>query len=77
MKCSKCDIELGLYNREGLNIKYCKTCKSMWIKFPMLEKIGAMLDLKMPLLNPAEMEPIKVKEEARTCPECGKQMDKV
>ena len=77
MKCPKCDIELGLYNREGLNIKYCKTCKSMWIKFPMLEKIGGMLDLKMPLLNPAEMEPIKVKEEARSCPDCGKQMDKV
>lgn len=77
MNCPKCNIELGMYNRNGLNIRYCKTCKSMWIKFPILEKIGEMLDLKMPLLNPAEMDAIKVKEEARICPECGKTMEKV
>lgn len=77
MKCPKCDIELGLYNRDGLNIRYCKTCKTLWIKFPMLEKIGEMLDLKMPLLNPVEMESVKVKEEPRQCPDCGKPMDKV
>ena len=77
MKCPKCDEELVVYNRNGLNIRYCKTCKAMWIKFAALQKIGEMLDLKMPLFNPAEMEPIKVKEEARRCPDCAKPMDKV
>lgn len=77
MDCPKCKSELGLYNRDGLNIKYCKSCKSMWIKFPTLQKIGEMLDLKVPLINPVEMETIKVKEEPRICPECAKQMDKV
>lgn len=77
MNCPKCNVELGLYNRNGLNIRYCKACKSMWVKFPVLQKIGEMLDLKMPLINPAEMEAIKVKEELRICPECAKPMDKV
>lgn len=77
MKCTKCGAELALYNRDGLNIRYCKTCKTLWIKFPMLEKVGEMLDLKMPLLNPADMESVKVKEEPRQCPDCGKPMDKV
>lgn len=77
MNCPKCDIELSLYNRDGFKISYCKSCKAMWIKFAALEKIGEMLDLKMPLINPAEMEAIRVKEEARTCPECARTMDKV
>ena len=77
MKCPKCETELSLYNREGLKISYCKKCKTMWIKFPALQKIGEMLDLKIPLINPVEMESIKVKEEPRTCPECAKSMDKV
>lgn len=77
MKCPKCETELSLYNREGLKISYCKKCKTMWIKFPALQKIGEMLDLKIPLINPVEMESIKVKEEPRNCPECAKSMDKV
>lgn len=77
MKCPKCDVELGLYNRDGLKITYCKACKAMWIKFPTLQKIGEMLDLKMPLINPCDMDAIKVKEEARICPDCAKVMDKV
>lgn len=77
MNCPKCNLEFGLYNRDGLNIKYCKSCKAMWIKFPTLQKIGEKLDLKIPLINPAEMEAIKVKEEPRICPECAKSMDKV
>lgn len=77
MKCPKCETELSLYNREGLKISYCKKCKTMWIKFPALQKIGEMLDLKVPLINPVEMESIRVKEEPRNCPECAKSMDKV
>lgn len=77
MNCPKCNIELGMYNRNGFNIRYCKTCKSMWIKYPILEKIGKNLELKIPLINPLEMDAIKVKEEPRICPECEKTMEKV
>lgn len=77
MNCPKCNLELGVYNRNGLNIRYCKTCKSMWISFQTLQKIGEMLDLKMPILNPVEMDPLKIKEELRTCPSCAKTMHKV
>lgn len=77
MNCTKCNVELGVYNRNGLNIRYCKNCKSMWISFPTLKKIGEMLDLKMPILNPVEMDPLKIKEELRVCPSCSKTMHKV
>lgn len=77
MNCPKCNIELGVYNRNGLNIRYCKTCKSMWISFPTLQKISEMLDLKQPILNPVELQGLKIKEELRTCPSCEKTMEKV
>lgn len=77
MNCPKCSVELGIYNRNGLNIRYCKTCKSIWISFPTLQKIGEMLDLKTPIVNPVEMQALKIKEELRACPSCGKNMEKV
>lgn len=77
MNCPKCKAELESLKIKGLTIQYCKTCKAMWIKFPTLKKIGEMLDLKSDILNPADMEAVKVKEEARSCPDCGKAMEKV
>ena len=77
MNCPKCNVELGVYNRNGLNIRYCKTCKSMWISFPTLQKIGEMLDLKTQIVNPVDMEPLKIKEELRACPSCSSTMHKV
>lgn len=77
MKCPKCNSELQVLKIKGLNIVYCDDCKGVWIKFPTLKKIADMLDLKSEIVNPAEMEPINVKEEPRSCPDCTKQMDKV
>ena len=77
MNCPKCKIELECLKIKGLALQYCKTCEAMLIKFPTLKKIGEMLDLKSDILNPIEMEAVKVKEEARTCPDCGKAMEKV
>ena len=77
MNCPKCNIELTGYNRNGLNIYYCKNCKAVWISFAALQKIGEWLDLKVPLVNPVEMEPLKIKEELRNCPTCAKTMHKV
>ena len=75
MNCPKCKIELECLKIKGLALQYCKTCKAMLIKFPTLKKIGEMLDLKSDILNPIEMEAVKVKEEARTCPDCGKKIN--
>lgn len=77
MNCPKCNIEMNTFKSNGLNIQYCKSCKALWVKFPVLQKIGEMLNLKSSLINPADMEKVNVKENARVCPDCGKNMDKV
>ena len=77
MNCPKCGEEFGLYKRDGLEVCYCKNCKAMWIPFPILQKIAGMLDLKTSIINPAEMEPLRIKEEFRVCPSCNKNMQKV
>lgn len=75
--CPKCKEELENLQIKGLNILYCKQCKGIYIKFPMLKQMSEMLQSKTDIINPAEMETIKVKEEQRICPECSKPMDKV
>lgn len=77
MNCPKCNIEMNTFKSNDLNIQYCKSCKALWVKFPVLQKIGEMLNLKSSLINPADMEKVNVKENARICPDCGKNMDKV
>lgn len=77
MNCPKCGEEFGLYKRDGLEVCYCKNCKAMWIPFSILQKIAGMLDLKTSIINPAEMEPLRIKEEFRVCPSCNKNMQKV
>ena len=77
MNCPKCKEELENLQIKGLNILYCKQCKGIYIKFPMLKKMSEMLQTKTEIINPAEMETIKVKEEQRICPDCSKPMDKV
>ena len=77
MICPKCNVALETLRIKSVTVYYCKTCKAMWVSFPMLKKLGAMLDLKTELLNPVEMESINVKEAPRACPECTKSMDKV
>lgn len=77
MNCLKCNAELGTLKLKGLNITYCASCKGMYIKFPVLKKISEMIELKTEIVNPVDMEPVKVKEEAKVCPQCGKPMDKI
>ena len=77
MKCSKCNEEFKPLKIADLSFEYCPKCCTTWIKFPMLKKMSEKLDLKTPIINPAEMEMIKVKEELRSCPDCTKNMDKV
>lgn len=77
MNCLKCSSELGALKIKGMNIPYCASCKGMYIKFPILKKISEMIELKTEIVNPVDMEPVKVKEDARVCPQCGKQMDKI
>ena len=77
MKCSKCGIDFSIYTCGNVKFTYCKMCKAVWIKFSELKKLGELCDLKIPLVNPAQMQPVNVKEEPKICPDCGKQMKKV
>lgn len=77
MNCPKCKVELAVYSKNGLNIAYCKTCKAVWLSFEDLQKISEKLELKSSLVNPINMEPLKIKEELRECPSCSKMMHKV
>lgn len=77
MNCPKCKVDFSVLSCANLKIKCCKTCKAVWLTFSELKQLGEMLDLKMQLINPAEMEALKVKEEVRSCPVCGKPMEKV
>lgn len=77
MNCLKCKNELKALKVKGLSIPYCESCKGMFIKFPFLQKIAEQLDLKTEIVNPVEMEPVKIKEDARICPQCGQPMDKI
>jgi len=49
----------------------------MYLKFPLLKKVSELLELKTDIVNPVDMEPVKVKESPRTCPQCRKPMDKI
>lgn len=77
MNCPKCKVDFSVLSCAKLKIKCCKTCKAVWLTFSELKQLGEMLDLKMQLINPAEMEALKVKEEVRSCPVCGNPMEKV
>lgn len=77
MKCTKCNGEFSQFKCGNLKINYCKDCKAVWLKYSALKKLGENLGIKSEILNPAEMEAIKIKEEARNCPECDSPMDKV
>ena len=77
MKCPKCKTEFITKYFENMPFLYCQECKAVWVKFPLLSKIARAIGIKSEILNPAEMDSIKVKEDPRICPDCGKVMDKV
>lgn len=77
MNCTKCNVELQLYRKNGLEIPYCKSCGGVWLTYDKLNSLAALIDLKTNIINPITMEPIRVKEEAKHCPVCGKEMQKV
>lgn len=77
MQCPKCGEEFSTYKSKVLNVVYCKSCKAVWLKFSELQELGRCMDLKIPLINPAQMEPLNVIEDTRFCPSCGKPMEKV
>ena len=77
MKCCKCAKELEVYKIGNIAINYCSECKSVWLKFSLLKKISEIIGVKADIINPVDLEPINVKEDARICPECGKTTQKV
>ena len=77
MNCHKCNTEYVVQKINQLFFSYCPKCKSVWIKFPHLQRLSEKLELKTPVFNPIDMEGINIKEEPRTCPDCTKPMKKV
>ena len=39
MKCSVCNIELTMSERQGIEIDYCPTCRGVWLDRGELDKI--------------------------------------
>ena len=77
MKCPKCKVEFVTKYFDNMPFGYCTECKAVWVKFPLLSRIAKAIGIESEILNPAEMDSIKVKEDPRVCPDCGKPMDKV
>lgn len=77
MQCKKCDTDIAQLNVGSLKISYCPKCRAVWLKYSELDKLAENLGIKTPILNPAEMQVIKVKEGTRKCPACSQDMDKV
>ncbi len=77
MNCTKCGAEFDVIEHNGIKFQYCKNCKAAWLSFPTLQKLGEMLALKTQIINPVDMQAVKVKEAARPCPACAKPMEKV
>lgn len=41
MKCPKCEMEMKITDREGVEIDYCPQCRGVWLDRGELEKIVA------------------------------------
>ena len=41
MKCPKCEMEMKVTDREGVEIDYCPQCRGVWLDRGELEKIVA------------------------------------
>ena len=39
MKCPKCNVELLMTDRQGVEIDYCPTCRGVWLDRGELDKI--------------------------------------
>ena len=77
MKCGKCGETYQIYNLDGIKIPYCPQTKEVFVKYSTLKALSEKIDLKTNIINPNEIESIKLKEEPVVCPECGQTMEKV
>lgn len=77
MKCTKCNQEYQLHNCGNIKIPYCPTTKEVFVKFSTLKALSEKIDLKTNIINPLDIEPIKIKESPVICPECGQTMEKI
>lgn len=39
MKCPRCDVELHIADRQGIEIDYCPKCRGVWLDRGELDKI--------------------------------------
>lgn len=48
MKCPVCDLDLGMSERQGVEIDYCPKCRGVWLDRGELDKIIERSTLEMP-----------------------------
>lgn len=41
MNCPKCDVELSMTDRQGIEVDYCPKCRGIWLDRGELDKILA------------------------------------
>lgn len=66
-----------LYKCGDLSIPCNFETKELLLNTKLLKEIARLVDLKSDIVNPNDLEAIKIKEEPIICPQCGQQMDKV
>ncbi len=77
MKCTKCNQDYQFHNCGNIKVPYCPTTKEVFLKFSTLKALADKMDLKSSIINPIDMESLKLKEPPIICPECGQTMEKV
>ena len=79
MKCLVCDIELKPITHKGVEVDYCESCKGVWFDRMEMDKLSDGVK-EFNIVEP-RLENMKFMkdypEEAKRCPKCASQMDKV
>lgn len=79
MKCPKCNCEMLIVERKGIQLDYCPSCRGIW--FDNME-INCLQEAYPEVVFTApEICFLKIKKDSKertyNCPRCGKKMDKV
>lgn len=77
MICPTCQKTLIVVERNGIELDYCLSCEGFWFDADEWNLLKDILGIESEIADPFALEPVRVKEKARKCPQCSKYMDKV
>ena len=73
MYCPCCEQPLVVVERKKIELDWCPKCEGFWFDADEWRLLG----VKNEKYNPFNYEAVRVREQGRTCPKCGKIMDKI